>query len=85
VVLVVLDVEVEEVEEVEAADVDELAGGRFVVVVFEMLVVAETVWLWSLPSRTSGTVTPAAITITAAAMPSHRPSRLFLGGPPGGP
>jgi hypothetical protein len=83
----VLEVEVDEVEEVEAvvAAVEELVLRRCVVVVLETWAVVEVGPSSSLLNKSRGTVTPAAMTITAAAMPNHRPSLLFLGGAPGVP
>jgi hypothetical protein len=78
--VVVPDVEVEDTTE------ETLVLGTRVVEVFETTVVRVVVPAWSLSRRSSGTATPAPMMITAAAaIPTHRPTRLFFPGAPGAP
>jgi hypothetical protein len=74
----VVDVAPEVVVVVEEADVVELAS-TVVEVVFTMVVVVVTVWCLSRTSCHTATPAPAR-TMTAAAMPSHRPKRLVREG-----
>jgi hypothetical protein len=80
--VVILEVVVDEV----AAEEEVVVPGAVVVVVLEAVVVPMSAPSSSLSRSRRGMATPAAITITAAAaIPSHRPRRLFLGGMGGAP